>query len=223
MLWAGSPDCDAGHSFLLQALKACTGFLPKGTSLTERRKGNLGEFAALNIGKQAFQNCLVIAANAHNPLSDISRSDIDLMWLGYGASSQDDFAVVQEVKTTVNASLSYANELIRDYDKLFNTDPLCTLQSRCGYAANVLAGFGYSTDVICRTRALGGISATTSPKIRLCPTLVHEKNGADPTTKLLAVRSTIIGAGGWNGSAVRCWSISLENLEQRFARLSWGE
>src|SRR5689334_23062490 len=98
-LWEGSPDCQAAHQQLLDALlKAGATFLPEGTELTERRKGNVGEFAAMVVGNaNDFANWRVIAANAHDPLSDISRVSVDLTWFSFGSTKSEDVVVVQEV------------------------------------------------------------------------------------------------------------------------------
>jgi len=146
-----------------------------------------------------------------------------LLWLFFGPEPAQDFGVVQEVKTTSDAKLSYADKLIEDYAKLFSTDPQFTLQSRCSVAANVMEALGIGSDLCCRARELAGISPQTSPKVRLLPTLVHELKGAAPVPKLLAVRSTIVSAGEWANSAVQCWSVALESLDDRLARLSWGQ
>ena len=224
-LWVGNPDSQAAHDHLLAALKAgSTQFLASGTALTERRKGNLGEFIALTVGRtNDLQTCRVIAANAHNPLADISRAALDLLWMFFGSKPSEDLGIVQEVKTTGDSALGYANGLILDYAKLFATDPQFTLQSRFGAAANLMEGLGVTTDLCCRTRILGGISPDTSPQIRLIPTLVHESVGATPVPRLLAVKNTIVSTEGWQGSAVRCWSVALEDIEKRLARLSWGQ
>jgi hypothetical protein len=223
-LWAGKPDSQAAHNQLLTALQAAgTIFLAPTTALTDRRKGNLGEFIALTVGRaNDLKACKVIAANAHNPLGDISRAALDLLWLFFGSNPGEDFGVVQEVKTTGDAALGYANRLISDYSKLFATDIQFTLNSRFGAAANIMEGLGVQSDLCCRARDLAGISPDTSPQIRLIPTLVHERKGAAPVPRLLAVKNTIVTAEGWKSSAVKCWSAALDDIEQRLARLSWG-
>jgi hypothetical protein len=224
-VWTGTPDCQAAHDQLLAALNiANTIFLPVGTALTSHRKGSLGEFIALTVGHvNDLANCRVIAANADNPLSNISRPDLDLLWLFFGATPSEDFGIVQEVKTTEDSGLNYADRLIEDYAKLFDTDPQFTLQSRFGVAANKMEHMRLGVDLCCRTRELGGISPDTSPGVRLVPTLVHERKGARPVPKLIAVKSTIVASEGWRSSSVECWSIALEGLHNRLARLTWGQ
>lgn len=225
VLWVGQPDCQAAHRQLLDALvQAKTAFLPEGTKLTERRKGNIGEFASLVVGRaNDFANWKVIAANAHDPLSDISHPSVDLTWFSFGATNTEDLVVVQEVKTTGDSKLSYADKLIVDYGKLFGTDLQFTLQTRLNVAANAMEGLGFARDLCCRARELAGVSADTSPGVALLPTLVHEREGADPMSKLSVVRTTIISTQGWTPAAVSCWSITLQNLESRISRLTWGK
>ena len=138
-----------------------------------------------------------MAANAHNPLSDISRPDLDLLWLFFGETKSKDFAIVQKVKTTEDSGLDYADRLIEDYAKLFDTDPQFTLQSQLGVAANKLEGLHVDVDLCCRTRELGGISPDTSPGVRLFPTLVHERN-VSPSSKTCCYHAcTIVASEGW--------------------------
>jgi hypothetical protein len=80
--WTGFPDCQAAHVYLLLELKSLgVPLLAAGTALTSRRKGNLGEFIALTIGRRNDFRAPIrfIAANALDPLSDISRPHIDIL------------------------------------------------------------------------------------------------------------------------------------------------
>jgi hypothetical protein len=129
---------------------------------------------------------------------------------------------VQEIKTTGATDLNYADRLIEDYGKLFGTDIQFTLQTRLGVAANQMDGMNVDYDLCCRTTQLGGISPVTSPRIRLIPTLVHDDNAHAPVQRLVAVRQTLVSAEGWTGTSVRCWSIALDHLDDRLARLSCG-
>ena len=70
------------------------------------------------------------AANAWDPLSSISRPDIDIVWAYFGELPDGDWVALQEVKTTVTNSLSIADNLIEDYDKLFGENPKLTLRTR---------------------------------------------------------------------------------------------
>ena len=67
-------------------------FLQAPTPLSNRVKGNLGEFVAYKVGETyAFVNgVLAFDANAWAPLSEISRPDLDIVWLYFGPSPADD-------------------------------------------------------------------------------------------------------------------------------------
>ena len=125
-LWEGNPDCQAGHEYLLNELchfVSC--FLPPDSTISSRQQGNLGEFITLCIGKDAaYIGAYMFPANAFDPLQDISKSDIDIIWLYISDNNpKDDFVVIQEVKTTVAPNLNYADTLVQDYDKLFDINP----------------------------------------------------------------------------------------------------
>ncbi len=81
-LWWGNPDCQAGHDYLLDELcQRVSFFLPSGSIISARQQGNLGEFIALCIGKDtAYIGAYMFPANAFNPLQDIAKSDIDIIW-----------------------------------------------------------------------------------------------------------------------------------------------
>ena len=140
LAWEGDPDDDAAHQTILVWLQDLNapGFLEGQTSLSNRVKGNLGEFIAYCIGTTyVFTNVTISpTANAWEPLSDISRPDIDIIWLYFGDTEADDWAALQEVKTTGGASLQLADSLISDYDKLFGENVRFTLQTRLGALKN---------------------------------------------------------------------------------------
>jgi hypothetical protein len=104
-LWNGDPNCDAAQEFLRDWLRKNAPNYPTAwTKEDTRTQGNLGETIAFCVG--AFighvggQDLRCFAANAFNPFSGISRSEIDLFWVGFANSAADDFAIHQEVKTT---------------------------------------------------------------------------------------------------------------------------
>ena len=111
--WKSDPDDDTAHRTLLRWLNsALTGrFLTPSESVSNTIRGNLGEFIAYRLGKEfVFTNVEIAdAANAWDPLSKISRPDIDIVWLYFGCTEGDDWAALQEVKTTGNASLALAD------------------------------------------------------------------------------------------------------------------
>jgi len=160
-------------------------------------------------------------ANALNPFRKISKPEIDIVWIRFGATTDDDVAVLQEVKTTGSPLLTLADSLIRDYDKLFGTDPHFTLHTRLQDIKNKLE-YEHGRPELCpRMTELAGQSPQTSPQVRLFPTLVHERHESDPQTKMLAIRETLCGKG-WARQVVQSWAIGFVDLNDRLIRLAQG-
>ena len=222
--WQGDPDDDAAHQTILRWLQQAvtSDFLRDTVSLSNRVKGNLGEFIAYRIGKSyVFTNVTIAhSANAWDPLSDISRPDLDIVWLHFGSSEVDDWAALQEVKTTGENSLGLANDLITDYGKLFGENLRLTLQTRLGALKNKLDEQGQD-ELSSRVTALGGSAPNRARGIRLIPTLLHDA-AHDSSTKMAAVRQALIGQG-WATDAVECWSVALGEIDLRLSRLARGQ
>ena len=223
--WEGDPDDVAAHQTILAWLQSAVtdgSFLGPTTPLPQPVKGNLGEFIAYRIGEDyVFTNGTIAhTANASTPLSQISRPDVDIVWLYFGSTEADDWAALQEVKTTGQTSLGLANDLITDYEKLFGENLQLTLQTRLGGLKNKLdqLGQGYLSS---RVTALGGPSPNRSLGIRLIPTLLHDA-AYDSSTKMAVVRQALIGQG-WSSNVVECWSIALGDLDNRLTRLVRGQ
>ena len=222
--WQGAPDDDAAHETILTWLQntVTAGFLTQTAPLSNRVKGNLGEFIAYCIGKSyVFTNVAIVhAANAWDPLSEISRPDLDIVWLYFGKTEADDWAALQEVKTTGRNSLGIADSLIKDYEKLFGENVRLTLQTRLGALKNKLDQQGQDY-LSARITALGGPAPSQSHGIRLVPTLLHDA-AHDSSGKMIAIRQALIGQG-WSTDVVECWSVALGELEQRLGRLARGQ
>ena len=222
--WRPHPDDAAAHRVLLQWLSNAVGalFLAEGESFTNAIKGNLGEFIAYQIGNNyVFTNGEIAhSANATEPLSAISRSRLDVVWMYFGDHAYDDWAAIQEVKTTGQASLELADDLIDDYEKLFGENHRVRLQSRLTGLMNVLDELGLG-DLSPRLAALGGPGPDSATGIKLYPTLLHE-SGIESSTKMLAVRQAII-AQGWSSHAIDCWSIGLTQIDQQLEQLARGQ
>lgn len=225
VLWLGKPDCQAGHKFILEQLQQLgVVFLSSSTSVNNSVAGNIGEFTAFRLALQdgSFKDYKPFPANALNPLSKISRNELDIVWIRFGQTSRDDLAVLQEVKTTANPNLAYADNLIADYDKLFGEDPQLTLHTRLWAIKNTLE-FTMGLPHLCpRVTELAGTRPENSPKIQLLPTVFHERNGSDPRRKMIAIRSTLCSKG-WPTAAVKAWAIGLSELGSRLVRLATGQ
>ena len=224
MAWEGDPNDNAAHQTILGWLQSTVtaGYLEDKGSLSNRVKGNLGEFIAYNIGKcYVFTNVAnAYGANTWDPLSDISRPDLDIVWLHFGKAEVDDWTALQEVKTMGGKSLGLADSLITDYDKLFGENLQFTLQTRLGALKNKLDQQGHG-HLSTRVTALGGPAPNQSRGIRLIPTLLHDSS-LDSSTKMAAVRQVLIGRG-WSTGVVECWSVALGDIDQRLTRLSRGQ
>lgn len=197
VLWMGYPNCQAAHDAILMWLRNhCSSFLSIQTEVTRAVKGNLGESIAFYVAHQYIFNAYhAFAANALNPLSKISRPGIDIVWIHFNGTSGKDVAVLQEVKTTDDLTLSLADNLIKDYDKLFGTNPAFTLHTRLQAIKNEIEYKLKQPDLCPRISELAGQSPQTSPHVRLLPTLVHERNGSDPRMKMIAIRTTLCSKG----------------------------
>ena len=223
-LWEGDPDSDAAHQTILQWLEsaATSGFLTSTQSLSPAIKGNLGEFTAYQIGSNfVFTNGeIAYGANTPDPLSPKSQDGVDIVWLYFGFSEADDWAGLQEIKTTGEPTLRLANELINDYDKLFGENVRLTLQTRLTALKNKFDQQG-KRHLSSRLTALGGPAPYQARGVRLYPTLFHD--AADISeTKMTSIRQVLIGRG-WSANTVECWSVVLDNLDDRLARLSRGQ
>jgi hypothetical protein len=130
----GRPVCQSGHDALLKWLTDnATPFLAPADARRDNNilRGNLGETIAFCVSYwRDCQNYRVFATNALRPFRPKSDIDIDIVWLSFGVNPSDDFAIIQEVKTTSGTELSYARALVDDYDKLFGTNIRLTLHTR---------------------------------------------------------------------------------------------
>lgn len=185
-------------------------------------RGNLGESIGFCVAYwHGYSGCRAYPANATRPFRPNSAIDFDIVWLDLADDPKDDAATLQEVKTTSGPSLGYADNLIDDYDKLFGTNPRLTLWTRLQDIKNKLEFEALEPGLCGRVSALAGGSPRTSSRIRLIPTLVHERAGTDPQTKMLAIRQTLIGRG-WAAGSVEGWAIGLADLDDRLVRLATG-
>ena len=223
LAWQGDPDDDAAHRTILEWLREVVpaGFIEVHDALPNRVKGNLGEFIAYGIGKNYVFTSVEIAsgANTTDPLANISKPDVDIVWLNIGETQTDDWAVFQEVKTTGDASLGLADALFTDYEKLFGEDVRLTLQARLGALKNKLDQMGQG-HLSPRVTQLTAPSPELASRIYLVPTLLHDARN-DPSAKMVAVRQSLIGHG-WNADSVQCWSVAMGEIDDRLSRIAQG-
>jgi len=221
--WVPTPDDEAAHASLLAWLRTiCAAFLPAPVALSTWLKGNIGEAMAHCVGDRVKETgCHVFCANALDPLSGISKTEIDIVWMQIAETPAADIAVLQEVKTTTDPKLSVVGGLVEDYAKLFGTNVARTLLSRLHAIANEIEFTGGDTPTAARVRDLAASrSPSLASRMRLRPTVVHEAS-LNPDARLSAVREDLINLG-WNGAAIEGWSIALGNLDDRIVRLAQG-
>lgn len=142
------------------------------------------------------------------------------MYLDPGGDAAKDLLYVQEVKTTKNPELTYGDRLVGDYRKLFSVDPEFNLANRVAFLKNVLELERKKPRAVReRVEALCGINPASCIQVRLLPTLVHERAGADPEKRLVAVRAEI-KALGWAASRIAPWSIALTGIQRGLKKLA---
>jgi hypothetical protein len=71
-----------------------------------------------------------------------------------------------------------------------------------------------------RVTRLSAVSPKASTKLRLLPTVVHDRTAQDVVATMLAIRDTLINRE-WNH--VEPWAINLSQLDQRLMRLAGGK
>jgi hypothetical protein len=191
--------------------------------LDSNRKGNLGEFISLSVASfTGLKPAYKFANNAVNPLGGMPLPGLDITYVLIDPSDpSNDLVFLQEVKTTGDASLGIGNNLVRDYGKLFADNLDFTLASRLQVVANKFE-LELNMPHLCeRILALAGETPSECTRVYLVPTLVHERDGAMPAPKLLAIR-TAISSQGWSAAHIYAWSIALSNLDERLQRLARG-
>lgn len=224
----GNPACQDGHDLILgwmqQNLPFVLPALPSGQAINILH-GNLGETISFLVGRSHLvpPGSIPFPANALNPLGGISRPEIDIVWIRLGQREEEDLAYLQEVKTTTQTSLNYADKLTTDYDKLFGTDLALTAHTRLQHIKNIMeVQQAVTPPLLLRISALAGQSPATSSKLNLLPTLVHERIGTTPVQKMMSIRSTLIGRG-WQSNQIAAAAISLSDLAARLDRLALGQ
>lgn len=225
VLWAGDPSGDAAHAEVLVWITD-TGqpFFPENFTPSPAIVGNLAELIVFRLGHMHVFTLDGISSDALNvtePFANISRPGIDIVWVYFGEQPNDDWVVLQEVKATANPDLHYADDLLEDYAKLFDSDPRFTLRTRLDALKNKLEYQWNRPEDAKRLTAIGGPSPARASRVRIIPSCVHESEGADPTRKMLIIREALIGRG-WRPEAITCWSVGMDDFANRMSRLASG-
>jgi len=220
----GDPHCDAAHATLLQGLKALgTNFIGPTETISNSQKGNLGEFITFQIARGVFGPHKKYAGNALAPLSRISGAGLDLTYVYLDPTSAlNDLIFIQEIKTTGAGNLSYLDQLVPDYKKLFSTDLNLTLQSRLQFLQNKLEYEEGDPAAALRVANLGATTPQACSRVKLVPTGISSMNVGAPESKMLSVKASI-SAFGWSSTNIEPWHIALSDLEDRLLRLARGQ
>jgi hypothetical protein len=217
-LWTGDPGSQAGHDYLRTWLKNNIKPYPVVWKVGDTRtQGNLGEVIAYCVGElTALPTFRCFAANAFYPFSGIARNTIDLVWIQFGPNPADDYAIIQEVKTTFDFDLTYAKALITDYEKSFGINPRFTLSTHFNEIKLKLEKEHKRPDLAARMNNLIATGPGDAKKVRCIPTLVHDDAGIDAAGTLTAVQCAL-KAQGW--AVVNPCSIALSDIAARFPRI----
>jgi hypothetical protein len=228
----GDPDCAAFyqwiHSELTTILKK--NWPPKITALTTGLRGNLGEFISYRVarasGLYGKKNGFTIALmGALTPLQHGAPPglDITIVYLDPGGDVNKDCLYIMEVKTTGNLTLTYATALVGDYKKLLGK---ATIAGSLGERMNWLQAYlsethEFSEDDVERVGNLFMPAPKDCTRIKLLPTLVHDRNAGDAAAiaALDNVSKKIEGLG-WRKSAITPWSIAMKKLTKCLIHLS---
>lgn len=224
--YVGDPKCEDAYRWIREKLLDTTNdFIVKATDFNDRIKGNLGEFVAFHITRSEVDpgaGWYIFYSNVDTPLSRISGSGLDICFLYLDAGDPgSDRLCIQEVKTTGSASLTYANALVADYDKLRSVDTSVNLQTRVrSLKARMRDTYGITQrEILNRVQLLAHPDPSKCQKVHLLPTLVHELKGSDPATALAKV-ATDIAAQGWQLKLIHPVSIGLTRLNDGFLNMA---
>lgn len=196
---------------------------PVANPLDSRTKGNLGESIAAFIGiERDHVGHRCDGPNFHNPLSNISRSEIDLFWIRFDDGPNGDYVWLQEIKTSTDPNLAVARDLRSDFEKLFGTDVQLTLASRLQAYATKLRFAELRPDLASRILALGAIEPSNVSRVTLEPTILTEPGYSTTAESRIVGAETALTTLGWSASLISSKIVVLDNLEDRLARIAGG-
>lgn len=226
-LVTGNPDCATFYQWLHAELAAATANWPPPTSkLTPGRRGNLGEFLAVQVlAGSGFGGVdyKVSTAGGSTPLHGATHPglDITVVYLDPTGDSSNDRLYVVEVKTTGQTSLGYANALIDDFQKLLGSTTISSsLATRMNYVIGQLKHVHkLGRPLIQRAKDLFQVTPDKCVGIKLVPTLIHDRRFGNPVNALGDVADSI-AQQGWRTDCIEPWSISLNRLNLCLLHLS---
>ncbi len=228
--YVGAPNCSAFYAWVLRTLEDLMhpGFGPPSpplTKITPGQMGNLGEAITYLVGRTErfasvpFIVALGSALTPFNP-SAITGVDIVIVYLDPNGVVANDRLFIQEIKSTGAVKLEYSKALIGDYQKLLDTTtPHLSLMSRVSSLKCKLKWeHHFDSGLLQRVEDLAQPSASDCTRIRLLPTLVHDRN-SDPIAALSHVMVEI-KKQGWPQGCIEAWSISIAQLNQALLHMA---
>ncbi|TMU70219.1 hypothetical protein [Hydrogenophaga intermedia] len=147
--------------------------------------------------------------------------DITIIHLDPQGDVANDCLYILEVKTTGQVTLNYASALIADYEKLLDqTNPDTSLGARVKWLKTKLK-YEHKLDkaLLDRVDDLYRPLASDCARIKLLPTLVHDRRYGDPIQTLGAV-SDAISSQGWPARNIESQSIALRRLDDCLSHLA---
>ena len=226
-LVTGSPDCAAMYQWLQAELLVATANWPPATSkLAPGRRGNLGEFLAVQVlTESGFSGpeFKVSTGGASTPLHGATHPGLDITVVYFdpkGDATKDRLYVV-EIKTTGRVNLAYANALIDDCQKLLgSTKVSSSLAIRMNFVIGQLKHVHQlPKTLIQRAKNLFQVTPDKCVGIKLVPTLIHDRKYGNPVETLGGVAQRI-AALGWRADCIEPWSISINRLNLCLLHLS---
>lgn len=227
----GDPDCAAFFAWIQAELAATTKYWPPPiTKLTTGRQGNLGEYLSFHVvkasGRYGKKDGYTIALmGALTPLQDGAPTGLDttIVHLDPSGDAQKDCLFIMEVKTTGSAELTYANALVKDYEKLLSTTKFAgSLGQRMNWLhAYLLEVHQFSIEHLERVGNLFQTKPDDCTGIKLMPTLIHDRACGDlAAIDALDDVATDIEALGWRTKSIEPWSIAMNRLTDCLIHLS---
>lgn len=187
--------------------------------------GNIGEAITYLVGRTERFNSVPFVATLGSALTPFNASaltgiDITIVYLDPNGVVANDRLFIQEIKTTGAAQLGYSAALIGDYQKLLDTTkPSLSLMSRVSsLKAKLKWEHHFAPALLQRVENFAQPSASDCTRIRLLPTLVHDRN-SNPVVALSHVMSQI-QLQGWPQGCIEAWSISISQLNQSLLHIA---
>jgi len=227
----GDPDCASFFAWIQAELVAATKHWPPPiTKLTSGRQGNLGEYLSYKVVKASgrygkSKGYTIAIMGALTPLQDGAPTGLDttIIHLDPGGDTDKDCLFIMEVKTTGNMKLTYAKQLVNDYDKLLGTTKVAgSLGQRMNWLqAYLLEVHEFSTEQLERVGDLFQPRPKDCKGVKLMPTLVHDRSCGDQAAiNALEDVAKDIEALGWREKNIEPWSIAMNKLTDCLIHLS---